>query len=153
MGFFNKKSLVYSPAKGLVKSIAKVNDEMFSTKALGDGFTVEPADGTITAPVNGTVTSIFPTKHAISLKGKNGLDVLLHIGIDTVELNGSGFTIKVEEGEKVTGDTVLAEVDFDFLQAEGKDTDVMVVFTNLDKRTLEIEEGQADTGQEIGVVS
>ncbi|MFQ7236615.1 MAG: PTS glucose transporter subunit IIA, partial [Enterococcus hulanensis] len=89
----------------------------------------------------------------ISLKGKNGLDVLLHIGIDTVELNGSGFTIKVEEGEKVTADTVLAEVDFDFLQAEGKDTDVMVVFTNLDKRTLEIEEGQADTGQEIGVVS
>lgn len=125
---------------------------MFSTKALGDGFAVEPVDGTIVAPIDGTVMSIFPTKHAISLKTKQGLEVLVHIGIDTVELNGSGFTIKVEEGEKVTAETVLAEVDFNFLESKGKDTDVMVIFTNLDKKVLELEEGQSSSGKEIGMI-
>ncbi|MDT2523118.1 PTS sugar transporter subunit IIA [Enterococcus raffinosus] len=152
MGLFNKKSIVYSPVNGAVKSIEKVNDEMFSTKALGDGFAVEPFDGTIVAPIEGTVMSIFPTKHAISLKTKQGLEVLVHIGIDTVELNGSGFTIKVEEGEKVTAETVLAEVDFNFLESKGKDTDVMVIFTNLDKKVLELEEGQSSSGKEIGMI-
>lgn len=152
MGLFNKKSIVYSPVNGTVKSIEKVNDEMFSTKALGDGFAVEPVDGTIVAPIDGTVMSIFPTKHAISLKTKQGLEVLIHIGIDTVELNGSGFTIKVEEGEKVTAETVLAEVDFNFLESKGKDTDVMVIFTNLDKKVLELEEGQSSSGKEIGMI-
>ncbi|MBO0451528.1 PTS sugar transporter subunit IIA [Candidatus Enterococcus murrayae] len=152
MNLFKKGCLVYSPAKGLVKSIDEVNDEMFSTKALGDGFAVEPDEGFITAPVEGTVIAIFPTKYAISLRSKNGLEVLVHIGIDTVELNGSGFTIKVEVGEKVAFDTLLAEVDFDFLENEGKDTDVIVVFTNLGKNNLELEEGQANRGQTIGVV-
>lgn len=152
MGLFNKKSIVYSPVNGTVKSIEKVNDEMFSTKALGDGFAVEPVDGTIVAPIDGTVMSIFPTKHAISLKTKQGLEVLIHIGIDTVELNGSDFTIKVEEGEKVTAETVLAEVDFNFLESKGKDTDVMVIFTNLDKKVLELEEGQSSSGKEIGMI-
>lgn len=152
MGLFNKKSIVYSPVNGSVKSIEKVKDEMFSTKALGDGFAVEPVDGTIVAPIDGTVMSIFPTKHAISLKTKQGLEVLVHIGIDTVELNGSGFTIKVEEGEKVTAETVLAEVDFNFLESKGKDTDVMVIFTNLDKKVLELEEGQSSSGKEIGMI-
>lgn len=152
MGLFNKKSIVYSPVNGTVKSIEKINDEMFSTKALGDGFAVEPVDGTIVAPIDGTVMSIFPTKHAISLKTKQGLEVLIHIGIDTVELNGSGFTIKVEEGEKVTAETVLAEVDFNFLESKGKDTDVMVIFTNLDKKVLELEEGQSSSGKEIGMI-
>ncbi|GMS53029.1 PTS glucose transporter subunit IIA [Enterococcus raffinosus] len=152
MGLFNKKSIVYAPVNGSVKSIEKVKDEMFSTKALGDGFAVEPVDGTIVAPIDGTVMSIFPTKHAISLKTKQGLEVLVHIGIDTVELNGSGFTIKVEEGEKVTAETVLAEVDFNFLESKGKDTDVMVIFTNLDKKVLELEEGQSSSGKEIGMI-
>lgn len=152
MGLFNKKVAIYSPACGLVKSIDQVNDQMFSAKALGDGFAVEPADNSIVSPIEGTVTSIFPTKHAISLKMKNSLEVLLHIGIDTVELNGAGFDIKVEEGDKVTVETTLAVVDFEQLKPAGKETDVMVIFTNLDKKTLEISEGQAAIGQEIGII-
>lgn len=152
MGLFNKKVAIYSPACGLVKSIDQVNDQMFSAKALGDGFAVEPADNSIVSPIEGTVTSIFPTKHAISLKMKNSLEVLLHIGIDTVELNGAGFDIRVEEGDKVTVETTLAVVDFEQLKTAGKETDVMVIFTNLDKKTMEISEGQAAIGQEIGIV-
>lgn len=152
MGLFNKKSIVYSPLAGKVKSIEEVNDEMFSTKALGDGFAVVPAEGPIVSPVEGKVISIFPTKHAISLKTKQGLEVLLHIGIDTVELNGSGFTIKVEEGDEVTASTILADVDFKFLESKGKSTDVIVIFTNLDKKVLELETGQAKRGQEIGII-
>ncbi|MGM0216154.1 PTS sugar transporter subunit IIA [Enterococcus sp. AZ109] len=153
MGFFSKKVTVYSPVKGTVKTIDQVNDEMFSTKALGDGFAVEPADGVIVSPVEATVTSVFPTKHAISLKTKNGLEVLIHIGIDTVELSGSGFEIHVKEGTKVTQDTKLAVVDFNYLKSEGKDTDVMVVFTNLNKQTLTVETGQVSSGQEVGLIN
>lgn len=152
MGLFTKKVTVYSPVKGTVKAIDQVNDEMFSTKALGDGFAVEPSDGVIVSPVEATVTSVFPTKHAISLKTKNGLEILIHIGIDTVELNGSGFEVNVEEGTKVTQETQLAIVDFNHLKAAGKDTDVMVVFTNLDKKTLTVETGEAAVGQEVGIV-
>lgn len=152
MGLFNKKVVVYSPANGLVKSIDQVNDQIFASKALGDGFAVEPTDASIVSPIEGTVTSIFPTKHAISLKTKNGLEILLHIGIDTVELNGAGFDIKVEDGDKVTAETMLVVVDFEWLKTAGKKTDVMVIFTNLDKKTFEISEDQAAIGQEIGIV-
>lgn len=152
MGLFNKKVVIYSPVNGLVKSIDQVNDEMFAARALGDGFAVEPEDDVLVSPIEGTVTAIFPTKHAISLKAKNGLEVLLHIGIDTVELNGLGFDIKVEEGEKINSETILAVVDFAQLRAKGKETDVMVIFTNLDQKKVEVKEGQAVSGQEIGVV-
>lgn len=152
MRLFNKKTTIYSPAKGLVKSIEKVNDEMFATKALGDGFAVEPTEELIVSPIEGTVVSVFPTKHAISLKTKQGLEVLLHIGIDTVELGGAGFTIKISEGDQVSEETVLAEVDFSLLAAKGKETDVMVIFTNLDKKSFVFEEGQALAGQEIGTI-
>lgn len=153
MSIFGKKTIIYSPANGLVKSIEKVNDEMFAAKALGDGFAVEPIAESIVSPIEGTVISVFPTKHAISLKTKQGLEVLVHIGIDTVELNGEGFSMKVEEGDKVTDETVLAEVDFSLLAAKGKETDVMVIFTNLDKKKFVFKEGQAAAGQEIGTVS
>lgn len=152
MGLFKKKVAIYSPANGLVKSIDQVNDQMFAAKALGDGFAVEPTNDLIVSPIDGTVTSVFPTKHAISLKTKNGLEILLHIGIDTVELNGVGFDIKVEAGDKVTAETTLAVVDFEQVKTAGKETDVMVIFTNLEKKILEISEGQAVIGQEIGSV-
>lgn len=152
MGLFKKETMVYSPVTGYVKSIEQVEDEMFASKALGDGFAVEPLEGAIASPIIGTVTGIFPTKHAISLEAKNGLEVLLHIGIDTVELNGSGFDIKVEEGESITPDKTIAVVDFTYLKAKGKQTDVLVIFTNLGKKTLEITNGKSVFGQKTGSV-
>lgn len=153
MGLFKKKNVIYAPANGVVKSIDQVKDEMFSTKLLGDGFAVVPTDDLVTAPIEGTVVSVFPTKHAISLKTKNGLEVLVHIGIDTVELNGAGFDTKVSEGDKVTAESVLANVDFPFLASQGKETDVIVVFTNSAQRTLVITEKQGRCGQAIGVIN
>ncbi|MBC1743580.1 PTS glucose transporter subunit IIA [Listeria welshimeri] len=152
MNIFKKKTIIYSPGNGLIKSIDKVNDELFSTKALGDGFALEPNESSIFAPVEGTVTSIFPTKHAISIKTASSLEVLIHIGIDTVELNGDGFNLKVKEGTKVTKETKIVEVDFPFLESNGKDTDVIVIFTNLKEKPLAITEGLMKVNQEIGTI-
>ncbi|MBC1455836.1 PTS glucose transporter subunit IIA [Listeria welshimeri] len=152
MNFFKKKTIIYSPGNGLIKSIDKVHDELFSTKALGDGFALEPNESSIFAPVEGTITSIFPTKHAISIKTASNLEVLIHIGIDTVELDGKGFNLKVKEGTKVTKETEIVEVDFPFLESNGKDTDVIVIFTNLKEKTLAITEGLMKVNQEIGTI-
>ncbi|MDT2738841.1 PTS glucose transporter subunit IIA [Enterococcus canintestini] len=150
MAFFKKKTMIYAPVDGLVKSIDQVNDEMFSTRALGDGFAVEPKNTSIYSPVEGTILSVFPTKHAISIKSKTGIEILVHIGIDTVELNGDGFKIFVEEGAKVSQNTKIAEVNFEYLKTQEKDTDVMVIFTNLDKKKLSLTTGNYNYGQEIG---
>ncbi|EAH3957146.1 PTS glucose transporter subunit IIA, partial [Listeria monocytogenes] len=141
MNIFKKKTIIYSPGNGILKPIDRINDELFSTKALGDGFALEPNENSIFSPVEGVITSIFPTKHAISIKTTNNLDVLIHIGIDTVELNGEGFTVKVEEGAKVNKYTEIVEVDISYLELKEKETDVIVIFTNLKEKSIEITEG------------
>lgn len=124
---------LYTPVAGEVIAITAVNDPVFSSKIMGDGFAVKPENGQVYAPVTGTITSIFPTKHAISIKGVNGVDVLLHMGIDTVSLKGQGFEILVTENQKVTQQTLLANVNLALLAKEGKDNSIMVVFPeNLD---------------------
>ena len=108
---------------------------------MGDGFAVYPSEKTVVSPVDGTVVSTFPTKHAIGLKTDNGLEVLVHMGIDTVELNGEGFEVFVKEGQEVKAGDKLAEMAIDSIKAAGKDTAIMVVFTNLsDKQTFELTE-------------
>ncbi|PZF88722.1 sugar permease [Listeria ivanovii] len=152
MQLFKKKTIIYAPGNGVIKSIEKVNDELFSTKALGDGFALETTEHHIFSPVEGTITSVFPTKHAISIKTTSNLDVLIHIGIDTVELNGEGFTVKVEKGMKVNKDTAIVAVDFPYLKTQGKDTDVMVIFTNLKAKAFTIKEGNTAAKREIGII-
>ncbi|MFC6181807.1 PTS sugar transporter subunit IIA [Lactiplantibacillus daowaiensis] len=152
MGLFFKKSAtaLYAPATGQLKSIAAVKDTVFSSQALGDGYAVEPSDGAIYAPIEGTVTSVFPTKHAIGLKTKQGIEVLLHLGIDTVELNGNGFTMHVSEGSQVTPTTKLVDMDLNYLADQKKVTDVIVIFTNLNKQKLSYTTGAAQAGAEVG---
>ncbi|MFX3616462.1 MAG: glucose PTS transporter subunit IIA [Sporolactobacillus sp.] len=153
MEFFKKRSTkLYAPTAGTLKSIEKVNDQIFASKAMGDGFAVEPTNGEVFSPVKGTVTSVFPTKHAISIKTKDKLDILVHLGIDTVELNGQGFEVHVEEGDPVTPETKLVDTDLDFLASQNKPSDVIVIFTNLEGRTLEYNEGSVSQGDEIGQV-
>lgn len=151
MKIFKKKTIIYSPANGVIKSIDKVKDEVFSSKALGDGFALETTEKSIYSPVEGEITSIFPTKHAISIKTATGIEILIHIGIDTVELDGEGFTMKVAEGDKVSKDTELVTVDFPYLESKGKDTDVLVIFTNLKDSSLSITEGGTFFKQVIGM--
>ena len=121
---------VYSVADGQVVALGQVKDPVFAQKMMGDGFAVEPANGNIVSPVSGTVSSIFPTKHALGLVTEAGLEVLVHIGLDTVSLEGKPFTVHVAEGQKVAAGDLLVTADLDAIRAAGRETSTVVVFTN-----------------------
>ena len=123
---------VYSVADGQVIALEQVKDPVFAQKMMGDGFAVEPANGNIVSPVSGTVSSIFPTKHALGLVTEAGLEVLVHIGLDTVSLEGKPFTVHVAEGQKVAAGDLLVTADLDAIRAAGRETSTIVVFTNGD---------------------
>ena len=121
---------VYSVADGQVVALEQVEDPVFAQKMMGDGFAVEPANGNIVSPVTGTVSSIFPTKHALGLVTDSGLEVLVHIGLDTVSLEGKPFTVHVSEGQKVAAGDLLVTADLDAIREAGRKTSTVVVFTN-----------------------
>ena len=123
---------VYSVADGQVIALEQVKDPVFAQKMMGDGFAVEPANGNIVSPVTGTVSSIFPTKHALGLVTDSGLEVLVHIGLDTVSLEGKPFTVHVSEGQKVAAGDLLVTADLDAIRTAGRETSTVVVFTNGD---------------------
>ena len=123
---------VHSVADGEVINIEDVKDPVFSQKMMGDGFAVEPENGHIVSPVAGKVTSVFPTKHALGLVTDNGLEVLVHIGLDTVSLEGKPFEVKVSEGQTVAAGDLLVEADLDAIRAAGRETSTIVVYTNAD---------------------
>lgn len=121
---------IVNVADGKVLAITEVNDPVFSQKMMGDGFGVEPVNGTVYAPVAGIVTSVFPTKHALGLLTDEGLEVLVHMGIDTVDLKGVPFTVNVKEGDKVSAGDKIAQMDLAAIQKAGKQTTIIVAFTN-----------------------
>ena len=123
---------VHSVADGEVINIEDVKDPVFSQKMMGDGFAVEPENGHIVSPVAGKVTSVFPTKHALGLVTDNGLEVLVHIGLDTVSLEGKPFEVKVSEGQTVAAGDLLVEADLDAIREAGRETSTIVVFTKAD---------------------
>lgn len=138
-------------ATGEVIPLAKVNDPVFSKKMMGDGFAVIPVTGEVVAPIAGKITSVFPTKHAIGLETKEGVEVLIHMGIDTVQLKQPAFEIFVTEGQNVEAGTKLAQIDLDSLKKEDKDPTVIVVFTNNKVNELTITHlGNAKAGFVIG---
>ncbi|WP_311920989.1 PTS transporter subunit IIBC [Globicatella sulfidifaciens] len=124
-------TVIFPVAKGDVLPITEVNDDVFSQKMMGDGYAVNPSTNTVVSPVDGTIQSVFPTKHAIGIKTASGIEVLIHLGIDTVELKGEGFEIFVEEGQEVIAGDKIAEMDLASIKKAGKETTIMVVFTNL----------------------
>ena len=121
---------VYSVADGQVIALEQVKDPVFAQKMMGDGFAVEPTNGNIVSPVSGTVSSIFPTKHALGIVTEAGLEVLVHIGLDTVSLEGKPFTVHVAEGQKVAAGDLLVTADLDAIRAADRETSTVVVFTN-----------------------
>lgn len=127
---------IISPASGKIIDLSQVNDEMFASKALGDGFAIELSDGKIVAPFNGKVITAFPTGHAFGILDDAGREVLIHIGIDTVNLNGAGFDVKVRQGAHVKQGDVLVEVDLNKLKAANIDSTTMVIFTSGEKVIL-----------------
>ncbi|MQW23461.1 MULTISPECIES: glucose PTS transporter subunit IIA [unclassified Lactococcus] len=123
-------SIIQSPIKGKIMKLSSINDEVFSSGMMGKGIAIEPSDGKIYSPVDGTVTSIFPTNHAIGLTSKDGVEVLIHIGLDTVSLNGEGFEAHVKQNDNVTKGELLITVDIDKVKKEGYSVITPVVITN-----------------------
>lgn len=121
---------VYSPIEGEIIPISEVNDQVFASKMMGEGFAVLPSNGTIKAPISGVVKMIAPTKHAIGIVTDDGLELLLHLGIDTVELNGEPFSLKIKEGQSLQQGQVIGTIDLDLIEAKGKDATVMVIITD-----------------------
>ena len=121
-----------SPMTGTSKAMADAPDAVFASGAMGNGAVVFPTDGSVYSPFNGTVTMLFDTKHAIGLVSDDGIEVLIHIGVDTVELGGAPFTAHVASGDAVKAGQLLIEADLDAIEAAGKPTATMVIVTNTD---------------------
>lgn len=141
-----------SPVEGKVMELSEVEDKVFSQGIMGNGFAVELTSGTVRAPFSGEVTVVFPTGHAIGMKRADGLEVLIHIGMDTVQLNGKGFSLKVKQGDYVSAGDVLVEVDLDYIKSEGKSLVSPVVFPNGQAVSLKIQ-GNIKTGQDVVAIA
>lgn len=125
-----KNTKVYSPIDGEIIPITEVNDQVFASKMMGDGFAVLPSQETIKAPVSGVVKMIAPTKHAIGIVTDDGMELLLHLGIDTVELNGAPFKLTIQEGQTIQRGQKIGTIDLKMIEAKGKDATVMVIITD-----------------------
>ena len=154
MLFFKKKKKddaieIKAYFEGTVLPLEKVNDPMFSDKLMGDGVAIEPDAGNLYAPVNGKVASIFDTKHAI------GSEVLMHIGMDTVELNGEGFDLDVSVGDEVHAGELMGSIDLDFVKSKGKETVTPIVLTAMDEYKIEFvkTEGHVNIGDVLYKIS
>ncbi len=127
----HKESLIH-PLKGQVVELNTIADEAFASGVLGKGVAIIPSDNDLVSPVDGTITTIFPTKHAIGITSNDGAEVLIHIGLNTVELAGKGFDVKVKEGDKVKVGDLLMTIDFAAIQAKGYDITTPIIVTNTD---------------------
>lgn len=123
---------LYAPFSGKVKSIEEAPDEAFAGRMMGDGYVIEPAEGVAYAPEDAVVSFVFPSKHAVGLQSQDGVEYLLHIGVDTVALDGQGFEAFVSDGQTVKKGDKLIAFDIDYIRSQGKATDCMIVFTNME---------------------
>jgi len=134
--FKAKKEVLISPADGDLIELSEVPDEVFSQKMAGDGIALVPRSNTFIAPVAGTITKIFATNHAFSIQTKSGTEVMVHIGLDTVELQGEGFKRLAQEGETVTAGKPIVSADLEFIESKGKKIVTPIVLNNT--KSLEI---------------
>ena len=143
-GFLRKESsAVAAPVTGKCIRLEEVADKVFSSKMMGDGFAVIPANGAVCAPLSGTAETVFPTGHAVGIKTKDGIECIVHIGLDTVELNGEGFHPLIQQGAKVKAGEPIVNFDKEALEQKGYKLTTMVVFPSgyehafdLGKRTV-----------------
>lgn len=149
MLFKKKKEKFVCPADGVVIDISEVSDPVFSQKMMGDGFAIIAKNGKVYAPISGEVCTLFPTKHAIGIKNKEGLEILIHCGLDTVELDGKGFHCLVKQNEKVKQNDLLLEMDLEVMKAYSKCSDIMVVFTSKESIELLKQNKYVSHGDEI----
>ena len=145
MGFFDKllgkepamevatePDTLYLPIKGEVIKLVDINDGVFSAGILGQGCGINPSEETVYAPANGTITTVADTKHAVGLMSEDGIEVLIHVGMDTVDMNGNGFSVLVKNGQKVKCGQPLLKFSMDKIKAAGHPTTTAFVVTNSD---------------------
>ena len=130
---------VVSPLAGQVKPLSQATDPVFSSGVMGQGVVIEPSQGELVSPVNGTVTVLFPTKHAVGIVSEKGVEMLMHIGMDTVSLDGKGFEAHVEQGDKVVVGQQLISFDMDVIKEAGLVTETPVIITNQDDFQADVE--------------
>lgn len=142
-----KRNKIVSPVKGKVIDLSLVNDNAFASKAMGEGFAIEPTGNTFLSPISGTVTVVFPTGHALGIVNDD-IELIIHIGIDTVKLQGDGFHIFVQQGDTIHQGDRIAEVNIKKIKEKGFDVTTMVVCTNghvpkvMKKWNQDIKEGE-----------
>lgn len=122
-----------SVVNGKKKYLEDVSDEAFSQKMMGDGIAIVPSNGQILAPANATITMIFPTNHALGIKTDDGIEVIIHIGIDTVEMNGDGFECFVKVNQHVETGELLVKIDLEKIKESGYESDIMMIITNMNE--------------------
>jgi sugar PTS system EIIA component len=129
--FFKKAKLqIVAPVNGEIVPLEDVPDPVFSQKMMGEGVAVVPSGGNIYAPVDGTVILIAATKHAVGIRAEDGTEILIHVGLETVALNGKGFSLAVKEGDKISVGQLLLEVDWEYLKVHAKSIVTPIVITN-----------------------
>ena len=133
--FFKKKATnIVAPLNGTIIPIEEVPDPVFSQKLMGDGIAIKPSGGHIYAPFSGQIIMVAPTRHAIAIRGDSGVEVLIHIGLETVALNGDGFQPAVKSGDQVEAGQLLIEVDWTFLDERVESTVTPIIVTKSDKK-------------------
>ncbi len=143
---------IYAPLSGEVVDLSEVPDQVFAEKLMGDGFAIRPNDGQVLSPIKGKVVNAFPTKHAVGLMTEDGLEVLIHVGIDTVQLQGKGFEMLVAEGDSVQQGTPLLKFDLAYIDEHAKSSITSVVFTNLKGQAIEVNKTTVVAGKTIACV-
>ncbi|MBA2175136.1 PTS glucose transporter subunit IIA [Halobacillus locisalis] len=145
---FGKKSTeeqLVAPLNGKVVSLDEVDDPVFSQRMMGDGVAIEPADGKVVSPVKGEIVQIFPTNHAVGIKTKSGIEVLVHIGLETVSMEGEGFEGHVKTGDKVEAGDLLITFDPELVREKAKSTITPVIITNFDDAVETFEPSYTDS--------
>ncbi len=135
------------PIDGAVLPLSEVPDPVFAQEMMGPGFAIDPSGDTICSPVNGKVVSVFPTKHAIGLESETGVEILIHVGLDTVKLNGEGFDLLVENEQAIHRGDALLKIDVEYIKANAPSAITPVIFTNTEKEKIHLlKEGQLTKG-------
>lgn len=154
--FFKKKKTIElkAPVIGNAVELSKVPDEVFASKMLGDGLAIEPAKGTLYSPCYGEVIQVFPTKHAVGIRTKEGIEILLHIGVDTVTMNGQGFESLVNAGDNVYEGQSLVNFDIELIGRLAKSTVTPLLITNMDiVDSVEFNYGETTKNSVVAVVN
>lgn len=142
---------IYAPLSGKVVKLSDIQDEAFSSGAMGEGIAIEPSEGKVYAPCDGEISAFFPTGHAVGITARTGAEILIHVGMDTVSLEGKGFSAKAKTGDKVKKGQLLLEFDMEYIKSQNLPLTTPVVITNSDEMA-EVKTASAETVSNADII-